>query len=476
MSRSDLGQGNDAASHVVKSAGRWRDESLFIALCTLVALAPLPLGSNRPLPATLLCMATGTLLIVLAMLKGRDDDSTKTLYRLKYPLMLYGATLLWIVIQWLPLGFGDPIWEIASQATHTKLATRISVNPDETLAGLMRLITYGGIFWLSLQLTRRQERAERALMWIAAIGAAYAIYGLIIFATGNEWILFYKKWAYETALTSTFVNRNSYATFAGLCLLVAMGLLLNQIRHTLNLDWSLRRRLARLIEILTYRSAWLTGASIASLIALMLTGSRGGIVSSGIALFLLMLYFLRGSRMQLQNLLVIAIAISIIAATALLLGSKTLDRRFASDMAEQSTQMRLDALGLSLSAIKSAPWTGTGFGTYADTITAYRDGTIPSSVLWDRAHNTYLENAAELGIPATIALNLSILWLALICVRGSFTRRRGWLPPAIGVAASLLVAVHATVDFSLQIPAVTTLYAFMMGIAVGQSWRHTPTN
>lgn len=475
MPRSDHGPTSDATPLVARSGNGWRDEGLFIALCALVALAPLPLGSNRPLPSSFLCMATGVLLIVWALLK-RHDDTARTILRIKYPLMLYGATLLWIVIQWLPLGFGDPMWTIASQATNAELASRISVNPDETLSGLMRLIAYVGIFWLSLQLTRRQDRAEKALVWIAAMGGLYAVYGLIVFLSGNEWILFYKKWAYQTALSSTFVNRNSYATFAGLCLLVSMGLLLNQIRHTLNLDWSWRRRLVRLIEILTYRSAWLTGASLVSLLALMLTGSRGGIGCSAIALLVLMIYFLRGSRLRITNLIVVALTIIIIAATALLMGNKTLEKRYASDMVEQSTQMRLDSLGLTLSAIQSAPWTGTGFGTYPDTITAYRDGLIPSSVLWDKAHNTYLENAAELGIPATIALNLSILWLVLICLRGSFTRQRGWLPPAIGVAASLLVAIHATVDFSLQIPAVTTLYAFMMGVAVGQSWRHTPTS
>ena len=33
-----------------------------------------------------------------------------------------------------------------------------------------------------------------------------------------------------------------------------------------------------------------------------------------------------------------------------------------------------------------------------------------------------------------------------------------------------IVAVHATVDFSLQNPAVAATYALLMGAAVAQSW------
>ena len=72
-------------------------------------------------------------------------------------------------------------------------------------------------------------------------------------------------------------------------------------------------------------------------------------------------------------------------------------------------------------------------------------------------------------LPAALALNLAILWLAAICFRGVRERRRNRAYPALGVAATLLVGLHAMVDFSLQIPAVAVLYAFMMGPAVAQS-------
>ena len=95
---------------------------------------------------------------------------------------------------------------------------------------------------------------------------------------------------------------------------------------------------------------------------------------------------------------------------------------------------------------------------------------LDPEVHYDRAHNTWLENLFELGIPAALALFLSIGGLALTCLRGVRERHRDWAIPATGVAATVLVGVHALLDFSLQIPAVGILYACIMGVACAQSW------
>ena len=75
----------------------------------------------------------------------------------------------------------------------------------------------------------------------------------------------------------------------------------------------------------------------------------------------------------------------------------------------------------------------------------------------------------ELGVPAALALFASIGGLALMCLRGWRRRHRDWVYPALGVAASVLVGIHALFDFSLQIPAVAILYACIMGIGCAQS-------
>ena len=375
----------------------------------------------------------------------------------------------------MPLGFGDPMWRIAADETGLPLPARLSVNPDETLAGLMRLLTYGAVFWLTLQYARSSERAETGLTAVVAIGAVYAVYGLAVFLSGNDWVLIYPKWAYPGSLASTFVNRNSYATFAGLCLLATVALLFSRIRHTLSLKWPWRRRIVRLVEQLAGRSGWLTVSFLASLIALMLTGSRAGIASSAAGLVALSLFFLRGRAIGPASLVSLLATIALIAGLAYALGAQTLKQRYyAPQIIDMSGQMRLEVQSFALSAIRSAPLTGTGFGTFPDVVTAYRTDTASGLTLWDKAHNTYLENAVELGVPAALSLDVAIALLALRCLSGALTRQRGWLLPAIGVGATMLVALHSLFDFSLQIPAVSILYAFVMGMAVAQSWGGNP--
>ena len=87
-----------------------------------------------------------------------------------------------------------------------------------------------------------------------------------------------------------------------------------------------------------------------------------------------------------------------------------------------------------------------------------------------KAHNVYLENMLELGIPASLALFAAVAGLAVLCVIGVRRRRQNAVYPCVGLGATVLVAVHGIVDFSLQIPAITVTYAFLMGIAAAQCW------
>ena len=118
-------------------------------------------------------------------------------------------------------------------------------------------------------------------------------------------------------------------------------------------------------------------------------------------------------------------------------------------------------------AIGDNPVLGFGYGTFADSFRLYDQN--EAAVHYDRAHNTWLENAFELGVPAALLLYASLAGVALTCWRGVKRRRRDWVYPAVGVGATILVGVHALVDFSLQLPAVAMLYALVMGMACAQS-------
>jgi O-antigen ligase len=146
-------------------------------------------------------------------------------------------------------------------------------------------------------------------------------------------------------------------------------------------------------------------------------------------------------------------------------GGTTLDRL---DTTDETGSSRTLIFADTLDMISARPLLGHGYGSYEQAIPLYQTRSL-GPVIFDKAHNTYLEHAAELGLPATILLYLGPVLLFGYCVRGVFVRRKDKLFPLIAVAATVLVAVHSLVDFSLQIPAIAVTYAILLGLGVAQS-------
>ena len=74
---------------------------------------------------------------------------------------------------------------------------------------------------------------------------------------------------------------------------------------------------------------------------------------------------------------------------------------------------------------------GTGFGTFEEAFRFYRTSEIAGN--FDTAHNTYLENVLELGIPAASALFCVFALFLLLCAVGIRQRRRDAVYPCVGL-------------------------------------------
>ena len=151
-------------------------------------------------------------------------------------------------------------------------------------------------------------------------------------------------------------------------------------------------------------------------------------------------------------------------------GENLLKRLAGTEAEDLIGHKRGAAYSIVFRAIGDAPLRGTGYGSFRDVFPLYRDVTVEGPGVWEKAHSTYLENALELGIPAAAALCGAVLGCARCCWLGIRRRRRKRIYPAVGVATTALVAAHSAVDFSLEIPAVSVTYAFILGIACAQSF------
>jgi O-antigen ligase len=267
------------------------------------------------------------------------------------------------------------------------------------------------------------------------------------------------------------VNRNNFATYANLGVVMGLALLLAPLAET-DGEPGLRAWAKRAIFLLERRGVLLASV-VVTVTASLNTVSRGGTVSllaSACVLLGLVLARARLGRLALAAAALLAV-LSVVAAVALLGGHKVVDRLIAVDSLDHDIDVggggRFAGWEVALKLIDERPLLGHGLGSFASAFDRLRDERFMLG--YSKAHNTYLELAVELGLPAALLLCLSVLILLFLCVRGYARRRRGLAFPLAGIAATVLVGIHALVDFSLQIPAVAVTYAAMLGIACGQS-------
>jgi len=439
---------------------------IFGGLCTIVVLAPLPLGSARPLAWDVLALAVALLLLATLLLPTLETSIRRE--GLLVPTALFGIVILFALLQTVPgvpEGLRNPIWDQATDILGNGIHGSIAADRTASLIYILRLLSYAGIFYLAVISGRDSHRARIGVRIIALSGCLYGVYGLLVYWSGNRTVLWFPKWAYGSDLTGPFVNRNSFATYLGLCTLAALTLALESFAR-MDLRGDLRQKFAQAIEFISRRSLLLLMVFVL-FTALLLTHSRGGLAATvaGVMILLLAITFSPGTgRLRRVGTWSIGPCVLIFLIAILISSSATLDRLVTADI-DLNTRLLVDQL--TVQAIKDYPIVGIGLGSFTSVFQIYRTADITS--YFDLAHNDYLQNLLELGIPAALCLFAAIGCLVGLCIHGIRTRLRDAIFPCLGLAATALVGLHATIDFSLQIPAVTVVYLFLLGIAVAQS-------
>jgi O-antigen ligase len=214
--------------------------------------------------------------------------------------------------------------------------------------------------------------------------------------------------------------------------------------------------------------------ALASIIlaALLLSGSRGGIIATMLGLFVLIVLNLGRTKRSSRNEAALAIFATLLVGAAFLgFGDIFVGRIEAQGVYDES---RLLAQIVTIWSILSSPLLGYGYGTFSAAFPMFRDDSASIWGFWDKAHATYLEVFQGLGLVFGAMLIACVVVLVWECLRGARTRRRDATIPAIAAGVSFLVGVHALVDFSLQIQAVAITYMAVLGAGVAQA-RDEPT-
>ncbi len=433
----------------------------------LLAAAPLLRAGDTPWSWTLLAGLTGVLLLFWGVSSAFGGTPAPALARLWPAGVLYFGVVLWAAFQGgvsVPEGWRPALLGQAAQLLDTRVVGTLSLDPERSLAGAARLLSYGGVFVLAFQLARMRHRAVLMLRWIVGVALVCTGYGLMIDFLGLDVAFWPTDPRNVGQLTGTFPERNVFASYAGMSLIAATSLLFRPKVRADDLTAEPRVVVRIMLEYLFTRSMVGIAAAGGLFGAVLLTHSRAGLAASmvGVAVFLITVTRSRQSRKA----MLAAVAAVCLAAAALLAagGGKTAERMAS---VPDAAAHRGEMYRLTARAIAEAPLTGTGYGTFANAFPRHASEALVRP--FSHGHNIYLENALELGVPAAAALVAAVGWIGLLCLVRTRGRGRESFFPGLGVAVVVLIALHSLVDSTLRAPAVAITLAALLGIAASQA-------
>lgn len=462
-------------SQSISIAAWCRKLAMAIYIAT-VAWAPFPLGSAVSWGAPVLEILVGIAWLAWAVSAYLDSaDVWRSFKKVWIPTVLVAPVLLWIILQMMPIPWvtPHPVWGMASDLLHKHISGSISINPWRTKTELIKLISEIAAFWLALCLASRADTAKILLNAIVIGTSLYALYGVgLAFFNTSQASLVYGVPIPPLYISGPFMLHNSFATFCGLGLLASFLSLFEGGSKYIVSGRGARQLVLSVVQFVFGRGALKLASVVLLFGALLASASRGGFVSTLVALFVIAIMSLIRSRRSHQRSWAVAGAILAISPIVIFLiaNANTLSTRLV-QFADAGTA---DAVRLSLWAASERmigvfPWTGLGLGTFQDAYPMFATQVLP--FVLDKAHCDYLELAAGIGLPAAILWWAALTYLFVKCARGCLVRRRNAIFPLLGMGATVLVAAHSLVDFSLQIPAVALIFVTLLAIGVAQSER-----
>lgn len=334
-----------------------------------------------------------------------------------------------------PIYFPPILWPIAAFVgiESLQLAVGGSAYPFLTRVALMKMLACFTIFFVSIQAFRTRHDLKVLVWFLMCFGFLVAVFGIAQNYTSHNVIYWSRPLTRGGSPFGPYVDRDHFAGFmeliapVGLCMLTFRGV---------------RREQQMLVGVLT----------LIPIVALILTASRGGIVTLVCEIALITL-IARSRRRKFGGMAVSVVLILAVALVGWLGAGKVLGRLKSPDLKEISTDRRISMLEGAWGIFQNHPFAGTGLGTLVAVYPKYEtdyDGRIV-----DHVHDDYAELLAETGVIgglcglAFLGIFFYTAMLRLAADQGSFSQAIH----AAGFVACLGLLIHGFVDFNFHIPA-----------------------
>jgi len=348
--------------------------------------------------------------------------------------------------------------ELLSDLSSGKLGSMtLSFYPNATKHDLRLLIALAAVFFVVFNYFRDAERIKRLLTVIALIGGAVAVLALLQALFGNGKIYWSIDPGVGLAYSGPFVNHSHFGQFMNLSIAAAVGLIFIKFHEAFT---GKKIEPVDVFEYLGSREArwiWiLVGISIAGIVTIFVSLTRGGIISLLIAGAFTTLVLSSRRSLEGRGWIMALMALGAFICV-LYVGFDAVYERLA------TLRELHDAQGGRLQIVKdiSVAWTrfpvfGTGLGTHEVVYPMFDRSTI--AALASHAENEYAQAAEETGALGLLSLAAFSVLVWIAYVKNIRTSKRPISSCAYGLGFGLLaIMIHSLSDFGQHLPANSTL-------------------
>ena len=342
----------------------------------------------------------------------------------------------------------------------------VSIHPFGTLEQYAVVLAVGVLFAVGRRLFLNEGSLQRLAWFFLAIGFLESLFGLFQYL-GKIPHPYLQEGIEQAAVASgTYVNRNHFAGLLEMAFPVVIGIAYAHFLFRIHPEVRQSRRRFRallthpdmpLFCLLLFAAVWICLGIVFSM-------SRTGITCMlATSLFLALLLGIRHSQRRIQ---VLGLAFLLaVAGYAAYIGMEEVLQRFE-QLFKQDVVLqegRVEVWRDTVTMIRDFPLTGVGLDNYRHAFHKYNR--VPRNVIYDHAHNDYLEFISEWGIPAGLLLIGSVVVIfgrglrAYLRVEDNPTLQAMLLGTTGGIFSLLL---HSFTDFNLQIPANLALFTLLL--------------